>query len=111
MPGGVGVTTLALNIGVALAQREHQVASPSCTAGARCATCPTCPTLPIFAIRWPRSPVAWPNAVLERVIRHSSGLTCCCLGGALRESLTPEHARALLAPLRRERFASRPAGR
>jgi pilus assembly protein CpaE len=100
--GGVGVTTLALNIGVALAQREHQVAIAELH-GSRGALrhLLNVPNAPDFCDLLAKEPDSVrPNAVLERVIRHSSGLYLLLAPAERCENpLTPEHVPALLAPL------------
>lgn len=100
--GGVGVTTLALNIGVALAQREHQAAlvelHSSRGALRHLLNIANAPSFCDLLAKEPDRVRA--NAVLERTVRHSSGLHLLLAPDAPCESpLTPEHVAALLSPL------------
>ncbi len=103
--GGVGVSTLALNIGVALAQREHEVAVAELH-GSRGALrhLLNVANAPDFCDLLAKEPAnVRPNAVLERVIRHSSGLHLLLAPAARCENpLTTEHLPPLLAPLSNE---------
>jgi Flp pilus assembly CpaE family ATPase len=100
--GGVGVTTLALNLGVALAQRDYGVALAELH-GSRGALrhLLNVAGAPDFCELLGKEPGALrANAVLERVIRHSSGLHLL-LGPAeaCEHPLTADHLPPLLAPL------------
>lgn len=100
--GGVGVTTLALNIGVALAQREHPVALAELhSSRGALRHLLNVAHAPDFCDLLAKEPDGVRgNAVLERTIRHSSGLHLLLAPAAPCENpLTPEHVAALLAPL------------